>query len=608
MGVTRVSEGPGAEGKTRVLLVGSFRSVVPEGSDSPFGSQGGFVDTLAPAPYSLANAYLKAFVEADDELRARYEVRLLDLAEPLELEDEREQVELDEHCFERIVAQRPSIIGFSAYCWNIDAVLDAADVLHGRLPGVRIVIGGRATDAEARAIMEQHAGVDAVVVGEGELPFRQLLRTGSFSNIGGVYSRDAGATDTRPVVCGGPPQSVEVLDEIPSPWLAGLLSPPKNAMMMELSRGCLHACGYCSWNSDKRLRFFSTERIGREIRWALEQGHEHVTLNDSAINYDSKRLEAFVEVVRQADPQGHIHFTYNIRHDALTERQLCSLSRLPTHMVLLGVETLSSKGMQQVDRTTVDTDALRKHLDELSRAVKPPVVSIVLGLPEDDEAGFCETLDTLMKWTEPGSDGVPTVGTVLVSLLQVYGGSKLWHRRAELGLCFQQRGIPYLLESPSWPAASLARCKSRIAHRIRHAPDRLKAAEALVLMREQGGVSPWLSHRVLGIVLRDWPQGVEHRGWRLERVGWMRDTGQGALLRFRWRDGGEARVRLTLNERAEAGPAGRYRTSVHPLRGGELPREALEQLRRLVEAVVRRGEHHATAFLMQRRASGRRDH
>jgi len=35
------------------------------------------------------------------------------------------------------------------------------------------------------------------------------------------------------------------LDDIPSPWLAGIVSPVKNAMMMELSRGCRHACGYC---------------------------------------------------------------------------------------------------------------------------------------------------------------------------------------------------------------------------------------------------------------------------------------------------------------------------------------------------------------------------
>ncbi|MFW5739843.1 MAG: DUF483 domain-containing protein, partial [Myxococcota bacterium] len=259
-----------AEPKARVLLVGSFRSVVPEGNDGPFGSQGGFVDTLAPAPYSLANGYLKAFIEADAQLRDRYEVRLLDLAQPLELEDEHEEVELRAEDLAWIRDQRPSIIGFSAYCWNFDAVLAAADALREQLPGVQIVIGGRATDADARGILARHPSVDAVVVGEGELAFRDILRSGSLSSVPGVFARVG-----EQIECGGPPRSIERLDDIPSPWLGGILAPVKNAMMMELSRGCLHACGYCTWNSDKRLRYFSAERIEREIAWAVAQGHEH---------------------------------------------------------------------------------------------------------------------------------------------------------------------------------------------------------------------------------------------------------------------------------------------------------------------------------------------
>jgi radical SAM superfamily enzyme YgiQ (UPF0313 family) len=580
-----------------VLLVGSFRSVVPEGSDDPIGNQGGFVDTLAPAPYSLANAYLKAFVEADGDLRARFDVRLLNLAEPLELEDDHEEVTLSSEDIDRIVALNPSIIGFSTYCWNLDAILEASVEIEARLPEVRIVLGGRTSAADAHEILTRFKSVDAVVVGEGELPFREILRSDSFAGIAGVYAR-SGAE----IRCGGPPRSVQRLDEIPSPWLAGILSPVKNAVMMELSRGCLHACGYCSWNSDKQLRYFSTERIEKELRWVVEHGHAHVTINDSALNYDTERLEAFVRAVRSADPSGQIRFTYNIRHDALTDAQLQTLSKLPTHMVLLGVETLSERGMSQVDRAPVDVQALRARLDALSHAVRPPVASIVLGLPEDDEKSFLETLDQLMSWTEPGPDGVPTVGTVLVSLLQVYRGSKLWERREALGLSFEQRGIPYLHESPTWPAASLARCKAELVRRIRKDPERLKAAEALAMMQQRGGVPPWLSRRVLGIVLREWPEGVTHDGWLLERIGWMRDTGQGALVRFGWKDGGRARVRITLDERAvrESRP-GRYRVGVHPLPGPEMPEASLARLGKLVEAVVRGGEHRAAAFLAERR-------
>ena len=77
----------GENGRLRILLVGWFRSIVPEAMDDLGGSQGGFVDTLAPTPYSLANACLKVFAETDPAIRGRYDIDLLNLAEPLELEE-----------------------------------------------------------------------------------------------------------------------------------------------------------------------------------------------------------------------------------------------------------------------------------------------------------------------------------------------------------------------------------------------------------------------------------------------------------------------------------------------------------------------------------------
>ncbi len=589
--VHRVDAEGTSDSKRLLLLVGSFRSLVPEGTDGPFGSQGGFVDNLAPAPYSLANGYLKAWVERFEDVRSRWELRLLNLAEPLELEDEREEVELREQDVEGLVAQGPHLIAFSTYCWNVDAILRVSGEIKERLPSVRILLGGRATEGDPRELLASCPTIDAVVVGEGELPFLEILRRDSFDGIPGVYAR-AG----EEIRCGGPPQSLESLDEIPSPFLSRLIRPATNAVMLEFSRGCLHACGYCTWNSDKHLRYFGTERIEREVAWARDQGHRHITMNDSALNYDTEQLRQFVEAVRRADPSGTVQFTYNVRHDALSNEQVGILSKLPTHMALMGIETLSDKGMGLVDRAGVEVPLLRDRLQAFARAVRSPVVSIVLGLPNDDEHGFLETLDTLLSWTAPNEAGVRPVGTVLVSLLQVYRGSKLWQRREELGLRFCTTGIPYLIESPSWPAPSLARCKAEIIRRIALDPERLKAAEALVLM---DGVRPlWLSRRILGIVLRDWPEGREHEGWTLERIGFMRDTGQGALLRFRRRDGGSVRVRLTLDEAAvRAQRPGRFRIGVHALPGPLVSDGLLKRLGQLVQAVVRRGEHYAAAVV-----------
>lgn len=587
-------------GRTRVLLVGWFRSIVPEGADGPFGGQGGFADTLAPVPYSLANGSLKAFADADPELARRYDIQLLDLAEPLELEDEREEVRAREADVERILARDPQVVGFSSYCWNVDAVRETAARLKRRRPDLVILVGGRATEGDATGLALETPSADIMLSGEGEIPFAELLRRG-FTDLDGV----PGIVFRTPegVKRGGPPAAVRCLDDIPSPYLTGVLEPAQNGVMLELSRGCLHACSYCTWNASKRLRHLGAERIEAEIRWALSAGHRHITLVDSAINYDTDWLRSAVAAIRRADPQGTIHFTYNIRHDCVSEEQIALLGRLPTHSVLLGIETLSAPAMASVAREPVDVPTLRATLEAVARGIRPPVASIVLGLPGDTEQGFLGTLETLLDWTVPLEDGVPIVGTVLVSLLQVYRGSSLWRRREELGLRFAGRGIPYLLEHPTFPPDALARCKSELVRRMRRQRDVLKAAEAIVLMEAEGGIDPWFRRRRVEALLAPWRLGRKVEGWTLERIGVIRDTGEGVLLRFRWENGGGARVRLARRDGAGRRGTRHYAIELRPGSAGDAPSQERERLERMVVAALARGERRLEHALAERRKS-----
>ncbi len=587
----------------KALLVGAFRSMANEGDDGPFGGQGGFVDTLAPAPYSLANGYLKAFAEADPALSGRWRVELLDVVQPLDLEDEDEEVVFAEADADRILERDPDLVGFSAYCWNAGFVREAAAALRRRRPGLRIVVGGRATEGDPEGLLGDMPEVDALVVGEGELPFRELLLRGDgpWDGIRGVVSRAADGT----IRSGGSPVHVGALDTIPSPFLSGALRPARDGVMMELSRGCLHACGYCTWNAAKRLRLFGPARVEAEIRWARERGHRHVTVTDSALNYDTAGMGATVAAIRRADPEGSVRFTYNIRHDHVTPEQLEVLAGLPTHMVLLGVETLSPAGMGEVSRAAVDVEALERTLSAVAEAVRPPVVSIVLGLPGDTEDGFRRTLDTLMGWTRPRASGRPLAEAVLVSLLQVYRGSSLWRHRHALGLRVRERGIPYLIESPSWSREALARAKADLAKRMAAEPERLKAAEAVVLMESHGGASPWHTRRRVSELLGEWTAGEGRAGWALEKVGRPRDTGRGVLARFRFEQGGAVRLRF-VHRREEARGGGLLSAYYHlyrePVPGPRPPERACRELEEAVLAAVRRGE----ARLAARAAGARR--
>lgn len=581
----------GGSSVRRAVLVGAFRSMVPEGNDGPFGGQGGFADSLAPAPYSLATGYLKAFAEADPEVAARWRIERLDLVQALELEDDTEHVALEDADVERILALEPDVVGFSSYCWNVDAFRDAARALKRRRPALTLLVGGRATDGDPHELLAEVPELDAAIVGEGELAFREILRRDlDLAGVPGIVRRQGDA-----IVSGPPAAIVEELDSIPSPFLGGIISPAPHGVMLELGRGCRHACAYCTWNSHKRLRFFGPERIEAEIRHALVLGHRHATLVDSALNYDTEHLRQLVDAIRRADPAGEMRFTYNLRHEEITAEQLEVLARLPTHMVLLGVESLSPGAMRESARAPVDLARLKASLGAVSRAIRPPLASIVLGLPGDDVTGFVTTLETLLSWTEPHGSEPPAVGAVLVSLLQVYRGSGLWKRREELGLRFEPVGVPYLIEGGGFSERDLARAKAHLVRRMGEVPERLKAAEAIVLMEARGGLDPWLTTKRIQQLLAPWLPGSTLQGWTFVRAGILRDSGRSTLLRFRWEDGGSVRVRLSLHSPSGPGRPGRYDLSLEPIGRPAPPAAACRKLEVMVRTLLDQGELRLTA-------------
>jgi uncharacterized Fe-S cluster-containing radical SAM superfamily protein len=222
-------------------------------------------------------------------------------------------------------------------------------------------------------------------------------------------------------------------------------------MMLELARGCPNDCGYCAWNSSKVRRAHSEKRIAEELRWAVTHSMKHVTLIDSAINYETETLQRLVRAVRKADPQGRLTFTYNLRHELLDQAQARLLSRIPAFQILLGMETLSAPALRTANRKPFDKGSFEKAL-KLLGVRKPPVVGVILGMPGDTIAGFKRTLCYLEGLSR--NPDTP-IGAVLVSLLQVFPGTLMHDKAGRLGLRTIEKGIPYLSSGPGWRAREL---------------------------------------------------------------------------------------------------------------------------------------------------------
>lgn len=107
------------------------------------------------------------------------------------------------------------------------------------------MFGGPAWFFQAKEILLNNDCVDAVVVGEGELTFDELIRsvekTGKINIIPGLMTKK-----NEKLCYGGERPQVKNLDNLPFPFFSGL--PIKEYKVYETasSRGCPFNCSFCN--------------------------------------------------------------------------------------------------------------------------------------------------------------------------------------------------------------------------------------------------------------------------------------------------------------------------------------------------------------------------
>src|SRR4051812_37638095 len=127
---------------------------------------------------NLAIRYLKAYAEPDFNIQIKeYTIKdpVLNIVTDL-------------------YQQKPEVIGFSCYIWNIEETIKVVNLIKKVDPSIIIVLGGPEVTYDTNDWMERIPEVDFIVVGEGEQTFKQLLteigNTSNYKNVPGIAYRD----------------------------------------------------------------------------------------------------------------------------------------------------------------------------------------------------------------------------------------------------------------------------------------------------------------------------------------------------------------------------------------------------------------------------------
>lgn len=364
---------------------------------------------------------------------------------------------------EAILARDPWLVGFTCYLWNIDRSLWVAERLKRQRPGLKVLLGGPEVTSDNAWVLG-HPAVDFASIGEGEQTFVELLaafrdRGGPSAPIDGLFVAERGTLTNSPeqvvlpvatpsvVPRLAPRRPLPRLDEISSPYLAGILDAADEEMLLlETIRGCVFKCKFCYYpKSYDSLYFLSRDKIVANLQHARERGAREVVLLDPTLN-QRRDFDDFLRLLAEENPGRRFTYFGELRAEGITP----TTARLLREANFTEVEI----GLQSIDPTAQELMDRKNHLKAFERGVRALLeagikvkVDLIIGLPGD-------TVDSVRRSVRYLRES-GLYSSVQVFNLAILPGTAFRQEAEQLGLKFSPRTPYYVLSTPTLTTADL---------------------------------------------------------------------------------------------------------------------------------------------------------
>ena len=318
---------------------------------------------------NLAVRYLKAFTEDMDYISKIREFSINDR---------------DEKVLEEIIKEKPDIVAFSTYIWNIEMVKRLSNLIKIVNSNIKILYGGPEVSYDSSNILNELNG-DYLIEGEGEKTYREFveytLGERDIKSIRGLYYKEGNK------VIGNGNRPLMNMNEIVFPYKMDENLDNK-IVYYEASRGCPFNCKYCLSSTIHGVRFLDIERVKKELQFFIDKKVKLVKFVDRTFNCNFKFSTAIWEFLINAETNTQFHF--EISADILKPQELELLRRAPKDRFQfeVGVQTTNDEVLNRINRFVNFSD-IKEKVEELMsiRNIKQHL-DLIAGLPGEDLKSF----------------------------------------------------------------------------------------------------------------------------------------------------------------------------------------------------------------------------
>lgn len=287
-----------------------------------------------------------------------------------------------------IYENKPDMVAFSCYIWNIEYVLRISRELKKVLPDTDIWCGGPEVSFDTEKLLGKNMWLKGIMSGEGEETFFELAQYymgilgRELKDIDGISYRD------NDVVTVNKERDRMSMDDIVFPYKD--IEVLKNRIIYyETSRGCPYGCSYCLSSVEKKVRFRSLELVEKELQFFIDNKVKQVKFVDRTFNCNHEHTMAIWKYIGEHD-NGITNFHFELSADLLTEDEIALVSSFRPGLVQfeIGVQSTNPDTLRAIHRNH-DLTGLKKHVSEVyeGRNIHQHL-DLIAGLPYEDYETF----------------------------------------------------------------------------------------------------------------------------------------------------------------------------------------------------------------------------
>jgi len=313
----------------------------------------------------------------------------------------------------------PEVLGLSSYAWNHELSLSFARYAKAKRPEILTLMGGpnyplTTEEEESYLRSEPMSVIDVAVRGptyEGERAFLNVIRR--FSEVGssveGLQEEPLAGNAwinraTGEFIKGDEVPRMDDLDEIPSPYLSGLMDPffaTGYFPLLQIARGCPFRCAFCNSAvlSNNKIHRHSVENVQADLLYIAQRVKPEAALCFADDNFGMYAMDEEI-----ADYIAYLQKRYEWPQYIRTTTGKNNHERIIRVMDKVGgalpmtsaVQSMNSEVLVNIERSNIKLDTYAKIQDKLRQDGMQSYGELIICLPGETKASLMKGIEDLL--------------------------------------------------------------------------------------------------------------------------------------------------------------------------------------------------------------------